>query len=163
MVEIIAHIFLFGLLFMVIYQDWKIRAVHVLIFPLLFISSLYFLSLSEMSPKSIGMNLLFILVLIGCLYSYLSIKHKKFIHFFKEYFGLGDLLFLVAITPLFTERNFVLFVITGTLLTLLVESVLIHYRKEKTNPFAGYLAKYLLVIKSCSLLFSIDLFYSTIL
>lgn len=159
MIQTIVHIILFGLLVFVIYQDWKIRAVHVLVFPLLAGCSVYLFWQMKLDWEILLLNSVFVLTIIGVLFLYISIKKGKLVNLFGEYFGLGDLLFLLAITPLFGQRNFMLFVITGIFLTLLIELVMMRKREDKTNPLAGYLAKYVIVAKAVALMFNPAILY----
>ena len=163
MIETIVNIILLATLALVIYQDWKIRAVHVLVFPVLLACSCYSFWQMNLDLNLLVLNSFFILSIVGLLFIYISIKVGKMVNFFGEYFGLGDLLFLLAIVPLFGQRNFMLFVIVAVFLTMSIEYFLMKKRENKTNPLAGYLAKYVLVLKSISMIFSIDIFYADLI
>lgn len=163
MIETIVNIILFGLLGVVVYQDWKIRAVHVVIFPVLLACTLIIFLQMDLAWNLLILNAFFILSIVGLLFIYISMRMGKIVDFFSSYFGLGDLLFLLAITPLFGQRNFMLFIIAGIFLTVIIEYFLMKKREDKTNPLAGYLAIYVLTLKTVELITNTDLFYNDLI
>jgi hypothetical protein len=88
-------------------------------------------------------SLFFLLVNILVLFVYVSLKLKKQTNIFKHYFGWGDLLFLIAIIPLFSTQNYILFFISGMLLSMLFHLTLNRFQKHLNIPLAGYLSLYL--------------------
>ncbi|OUL62336.1 hypothetical protein B8T70_10410 [Flavobacterium sp. AJR] len=73
-------------------------------------------------------------------------KSKKFLNPFQHYFGLGDLLFYTAITPLFLLRNYILFFILSLLFAILMQFGLKKFIKEETVPLAGFSALFLIIM-----------------
>ncbi|WP_278008956.1 hypothetical protein [Flavobacterium gyeonganense] len=73
-------------------------------------------------------------------------KSKKFLNPFEHYFGLGDLLFYVAITPLFLLKNYILYFILSMLFAILMQLGLKKFIKEETVPLAGFSALFLFII-----------------
>lgn len=130
------------LLLIIIYQDWKFRAVWWPLFPMVFIIQ------CSLSVRVLGFNdfLLFLAMNLGILlmqltvlYFYFAIKQKEMkIPLFKQYLGWGDVLLFLFLTTAFSPLNFVLFVMSGLILSLFL--FLIIRKKSKTIPLAGILA-----------------------
>lgn len=76
----------------------------------------------------------------------MSLKSKKFLNPFEHYFGLGDLLFYVAITPLFLLKNYILYFILSMLFAILMQLGLKKFIKDETVPLAGFSALFLFII-----------------
>ncbi|OXE95176.1 hypothetical protein B0A63_25375 [Flavobacterium johnsoniae UW101] len=76
----------------------------------------------------------------------MSIKNKQFLNPFEHYFGLGDLLFYLAVTPLFILPNFILFFILSMLFALLLQFAFKKYIHENTVPLAGFSSLFLFII-----------------
>jgi hypothetical protein len=76
----------------------------------------------------------------------MSLKSKKFLNPFENYFGLGDLLFYVAVTPLFLLQNYILYFILSMLFAIVVQFGFKKIIKEETVPLAGFSALFLFII-----------------
>lgn len=83
----------------------------------------------------------------------MSIKNKKLVNPFQNYFGLGDVLFYCAITPLFEIKNFILFFIVSMIFAIVLQ--IITSKKNETNsvPLAGFSAILLTVCIITNLIF----------
>lgn len=103
----------------------------------------------------IAFNFLFFLVTLSLLTIYMSIKNKRFMNPFQNYFGLGDLLFYIAITPLFLVRTYVFFFILSMLFAIVLQIGLQKKMNESTVPLAGFsaLLLFIIVIKDLTLHF----------
>lgn len=112
------------------FQDLKDRSIHWVTIPLLFGSLLWWQNFSVPSLIETVKNLLFIVVLLFFLTVYISFKHRSFQNITKSYFGWGDVLFLLAITPTFSNQTFMLFFIGCTILVLIISLIMM-----KLNPF----------------------------
>jgi hypothetical protein len=64
---------------------------------------------------------------------------------------------------LFMDRNFILFFITGMLFSGLFHLLLVSAKKQAKIPLAGYLALYIIGLKSFEIISNTDLFYTPIL
>jgi len=104
---------------------------------------------------------LFILVVFFGLWLYLSLKQGQLINPLKNHIGLGDVLFFIAITPLFSLKNYMLFFITGMLLSLILSGLFT--KKNRMIPLAGILALYLAFLKIGSFFLSVDIFKEPLL
>ena len=60
--------------------------------------------------------------------------------------GLGDVLFFLAITPLFNLKTYILFFIIGMIFSLVIHISVNAIKKQKTVPLAGYLSIILIVL-----------------
>lgn len=145
--EIALSIVLILSLVLTFVQDYKGRAVSILIFALLAASALGLFMISQLDWQMVLTNLAFVVLVIGCLFLYIAVKERGFVNIFKSHFGIGDFVFFLAITPLFANRNFILFFITGMLLSAIIHLITARNQKEQTIPLAGYLAIYVLVLK----------------
>src|SRR5690554_3006162 len=101
----------------IFFQDIKYRHVHVIFLILVFVSSFLLIDLSfDLIVKNILYNSFFFLFVFCVLLIYMSLKNKKIISPFKNYFGLGDFILYLAITPLFNNlRNYIIFFIFSML------------------------------------------------
>lgn len=140
------NILLVLLLVLCIVQDWKYRGIHFLVFPILFALTLSINRLQKFDLTELGYSLIFIGTNLLVLSIYLSIKNKGFVNIFKNYLGIGDVLFFVAMAPLFSFRNYILFFITGMLISMVFHLLLGRFQKHDNIPLAGYLSIYILVL-----------------
>jgi hypothetical protein len=128
-----------ALLLIIAYQDFKFRAVNWIVFPLLALLSIIFnlLSLNTLLElcKNSMINLIFITVQFLLLYLYFILKIKKIIPL-TEKIGLGDLLFLCAVSFLFSPVNFIFFYIFSLITSLCIYGITSLIFK-KNNPFSG--------------------------
>ena len=133
------------LFILILVQDVRHRGVHWLLFPLLFIVTL-FNSWTKLDIIMIGINLGFLSFMLLSLTIYLSVKQGKWINITKGYFSLGDILFLIAVIPLFSFREYLIFFTLGTMSTLILHLLVSLLKKQKTVPYAGYMALFGIVL-----------------
>lgn len=150
-------------LVIIFYQDWKYRAVSVLLFPLLlaFSFGLFFL-LSEVKLLLV-LNTLFLITIMLCLFVYISIRKGTLTNIFKADFGLGDLLFFVSIIPLLVNQNYILFFISGMLLSGVFHLLFFHKKYNPRIPLAGYLSLYLILWITADIFFKNQFLYTEII
>lgn len=91
-------------------------------------------------------NVFFVFVLLISLTVYYTVRNNSFQKPLNEKLGIGDIVFFIAVTPLFYLKDFMLFFITGMLISILQHLVLKVFIKSKTIPLAGFLANYLLLL-----------------
>ncbi len=128
-------------LVLIFWQDLKERAVSWYFFPMLFVLIFLYRMPSEGLEKIIefaGINTLFLLIQLVMVSLYFSLKNRGWINITKKYLGIGDILFLLVITPLLTPVLYVLFYLISLLLIVVV-AMLIKFVKnyQKTIPLAG--------------------------
>lgn len=152
----IALISLLLCLLLVFFQDWKYRRIHVILPLAIFLCSFYVIYQGNLSQfKSIAFNLAFLGLTLGILTIYMSLKNKRFLNPFQNYFGMGDLLFYVAIAPLFVIQNYILFFILSMIFAIGLQMGLKKIITEQTVPLAGFSALFLciVILKDSLLLF----------
>lgn len=147
--------YLLGLIFLIItYQDFKERAISAWTIPAIFFGSLY-LSWSDdiWQVWFLLFNILFVGIQLLGVSLYFSIKHRAWINVTKDYLGLGDVLFFLAITPLFAPLHFCCFFIGSLLLILIIIGIYhLSIKRLKTIPLAG-------AMSICLLFYNAFLFY----
>ena len=133
------------------YQDFRYRGIYWWMFPLLSVllifSGLLIVSLETMVFSAIK-SCLFVVVQLLILTAYLSLKEKQLINILTGFFGLGDLLFLVAISTRLSFLNYVMFYIVSLMLVILFSIIFIRKSNAKAYkiPLAGYQAIFLMLL-----------------
>lgn len=138
-------------LLIIMIQDFRFRAVHWILFPVLLIllvTESLFVSKIDNYLDSISINLLVILLQGLILIGYYKLKGTHFINFIKDRIGMGDLLFVLVMAFAFSWSTFLLYYIAGllfTLITWLAVRNLIRLRSQLV-PLAGMLALFMTLI-----------------
>lgn len=155
------------LLSLIIYQDFKQRAIYWFLPPLLciflVIRSLLFMPYYELF-NSFLFNAGFIVLQLLLLSVWMSIKNKRFVNIVDSYLGLGDILFFFAIAAAFSPFQFVLFYVAGIFFTLLM--AIVSRLKSTMNPqipLAGAMSIFMIFCLILSVLKPEFSFYGTIL
>jgi len=158
MVLNIAYFFLIGTLFFVLYYDIKKRTIH-FILPLLifFLATLINYMSISLRLSDIVYNISFVLINIFGVTLYFSLKAKALVNPVNDSIGLGDIVFFIAITPLFNLKTFILFFIIGLLFSLLIHGIALLFKKAKTIPLAGYLSLFLVISLLMKNVFNINI------
>ena len=130
---------LIALLVLCLYQDVRSRSIHWVLFPLILTTSIL-LNFDQLNFLIIGMNLAFLATLLLGLTLYLSAKNRKWTNITNGYFSWGDILFLVAVVPLFDVQSYIFFFTIGTLLTLVLHLIAMLFKKQEGVPYAGYMS-----------------------
>ncbi len=128
-----------AILVLCFYQDIRFRGVHWLVFPLI-LGGAIALNWDDLNATMLLYNAGFLVFLLLGLTLYLSLKEQRLVNITKGYFSLGDILFLIAIIPLFTFQWFVIFFTFGTIITLVFHLIASMIKPQKTIPYAGYMA-----------------------
>jgi hypothetical protein len=143
----IAPVVLLLCLAVVFIQDWRFRKIHVVLPLVIFISSFFLIPVKKYDLSEIVLfNAGFFLITLGILTLYMSLKSKQFLNPFEHYFGLGDLLFYVAITPLFLLKNYILFFILSLVFAIVLQFGLKKFITGETVPLAGFSALFLFIM-----------------
>nr|WP_315422888.1 hypothetical protein [uncultured Pedobacter sp.] len=138
-----------------VYQDLKYRGIYWWMFPalllLLAISTIQVLGFSVMMAQ-VAKSLIFLGLQFLVLTAYISIRQKKLTNIFEGFFGLGDLLFLVAISFGFSFLNYVLFYLLSLMVVVIFSAIFgvdskLHGKKI---PLAGYQALLLILLTAGS-------------
>lgn len=123
----------------VFWQDWQQRAVSVWLFVLLFALAGIRYGLAGLGYVPLLFNGLFIVIQLGVIVGYCLLRFRTAA--MLRYFGLGDVLFWLALALLFSPFNFIAFFV-GSLLASLVLYFIIRriFQNEQmqTVPLAGF-------------------------
>jgi hypothetical protein len=143
-------------LILIVFQDLKYRHIHIILPVALYFAALFTVAKHIGTNSSLWVstyNSLFFVFTFLVLIAYMSIRNRKITNPFKNYFGLGDLLFFLAVTPMFLMYNYILFFISSMVISILFFFVLKKTMRKETIPLAGYSSLLLLFIIAADLLF----------
>jgi len=147
---IIQFVLYFVLLILTI-QDFRLRAVHWILFPIilmLFIAD----SLSHVELKDyisgVAINLLLVSAQGVILFVYYIVQGKKLKHILTRILGLGDILFIIIMAFAFSWTSFILFYIAGLIFALFFWMIRIFITGNNRGlvPLAGLLAIYMIIV-----------------
>ena len=136
-----ADVLLITLLILCFYQDVRYRGIHWVLFPALLAACIYKVN-AGIDGMQIAYNLLYITFMMGMIVVYLFFRNGKLTSPTNGYFAWGDILFLLAITPLFSFQSFMLFFTIGTCVALITHVVMSMVKVQKSVPYAGYMAAF---------------------
>jgi hypothetical protein len=146
----ILNLGIFGILVTCVYQDFKFRAISWIVFPLLLCLSFFlafdYFGINQTVENSL-INSCFILLQYSIVAVYYSVKNKELIIMIDRYIGMGDVLFLLAVTPLFSIAAFIVYILITLITVLFVYGIKVVVTKNTNSliPLAGVLAIALLV------------------
>lgn len=126
------------LLTIVIYQDFRFREIWWFTPPLLFAGGIL-MNWNHLEWKQLAFNGAFIVVMLVLLLIYVWFRFKS-LNLFREYFGIGDALILLAIAPFFDFPFFIYFFTGATIISLIGHGVISLFKAQKTIPYAGYVS-----------------------
>lgn len=148
--SLLLELFLIFPLIIIIIQDFKTRTiVWWTIFVFLIASVLiHYKHYKGFSLNEILINLIFFFFQIGGLWIYFSLKMNKIANLTKSYLGIGDILFFIPLSFLFSAVNLVIYFIFSLVLTLII-SYFYRYKVKSifTIPLAGVLSITLMFIR----------------
>ncbi len=147
-------LFILICLVIIVFQDLKYRRIHVFLPLLLFVISVLKHDVNFKEWDNLFKNILFFIATFTVLTVYLSVKNKRFINPFEAYFGLGDFLFFLAISPLFPLYNFILYFILSLLFSLIIQFLVQKFMKNKAIPLAGFASLFLILVICKDLFFN---------
>lgn len=127
------------LFLIVLFQDLKWRSVHWIVFPFMLALSI-FIGIEQIEIVQWAFSFLFLAVLLLSLTLYLTLKTGKLVNITNGFFSWGDILFLMAIIPVFDLFGFMLFFTFGTLITLIFHGIANWIKTQESVPYAGYMA-----------------------
>lgn len=134
----------------IVYQDFKFRAVTWVLFPLLatvIVLDNIFVHALPMVVDFYLINFCFISVQLCLIILYFSFKNKRIVKLWDQHLGAGDILFFMILCLFFSPINFLLFYIGSLLLTVVVVLVLRRsYSSINVIPLAGIQSAFLAVL-----------------
>jgi hypothetical protein len=136
------------------FEDFRYLGVNWLAFPTLFILSVLYTFFSHtIRVEFLLFNIGIIVLQMGGIALYFFFKYKT-LDIINTKIGLGDILFLIAITPLFHPIFFVLFLLLSLISTLIF---LLNFTDiNKHVPLAGYLSIMLILLLIGSKIFNLN-------
>jgi len=148
----------------VFFQDWKYRAVHIMLLGSIFLLGILQSYGLGMLDKTLGMSFGYV---FGCmLFAYLIfvIKRKAFFNPFKELMGIGDIVYIIAVMPFFDFRNYMFFFVGSMLFSIVLfyGLKLMKYHLP-TIPLAGFMALAFVLILVLKITDVVDCFYGQLL
>ena len=155
----VINIVLIAMLLLVIFQDLKQRAIHVSLPVIICGLAIAKFKLAAYPLQELLTTSIFLGIIIFGLFIYVSVKSKKIVNSIDSSIGLGDIVFFVAIIPLFFSTSYVLFFITGMLISIFGH-IFFNKRKDLHVPLAGYLSMYLIALLVLNTFTTNELFYT---
>ncbi len=134
-----------ALLSVLLYQDFKYRAISWYLIPLLFVAlgySVYAKTGAGPLTKIFFTNLGFLILQGVLLTVYFSIKEKRAFNVINTKLGIGDILFFIVLCIAFSPGNFIIFYLVGLIVTL-AATLFYHLISQKQIgeiPLAGCIA-----------------------
>ncbi len=141
----ILEILAIGLLGIVVFQDFRQRAISWLLIPgLLVLFAAMAISANNLNDAAFNglINLAFVAIQLICLTAWFSLKNRKFTNIVNSYLGIGDILFFCVLCLAFSPVNFIFFYLGSLILTIIGFVSYSGLRKEsnKEIPLAGAMA-----------------------
>lgn len=149
-------------LIIIFFQDMKHRLIHVGLIVSLFVITGFYWFFNSADLKLVLYNFMFISLNLLCLKLYTLVTNKEKTDDLIYGLGLGDILFFIAIIPLFGLYNYILFIISGLIISVITHLIISQFYQNKLIPLAGYLAVYLILFSSY-LLYSNQNFYRNLI
>jgi len=134
-----------------LYQDFRLRAISWILFPVLAIIVIFIASF-ELPFKTIlsftSFNIIFITLQLALLTVYFSLKNKKLTLRLDKYIGLGDILLFYVFSLAFSPMNFIIFFTVSLFIILITWLIIILIAKPKitTIPLAGAFSVVMIVL-----------------
>lgn len=137
------------------FQDFRDRAISWFLPLLICTVGLVNATINEqLDWLSYSVSFVFIVAQITVIYLYLVFKTRSWkVDLTNHYLGWGDILFFIAVIPLFDYQSFVFLFLGGMLFTLIGQLILNSFKRSKTVPLAGWLSVFY------SLFYSIKIIY----
>lgn len=152
------------ILAIIIYQDFKIKAISWYLLPVLFIpviiKGLQYLCF-QLLLQYFLINIVFVLLLFIGVTIYYSIKNKKLTNIINTSIGLGDILFFIVLCSTFSTINFIIFILITLILISIIYGILIYLLKisDKRIPLAGNMAIFLIILILLNFIVKVFNFY----
>lgn len=133
-------------LVLIVKQDIKERAVWWFLFPAFLITAGYLNFINQPEGVFVSsslLNLLIFSLILGISFLYTHFKMK--VNFFKDAFGIGDLLFFIGMSFAFPTLSFIVILVFSLIFSLIIH-LLLKNGHHQTVPLAGYAALFTVLI-----------------
>jgi len=141
-VYIVLVTILICLLGVLVFQDFKSREISWFLIPLLIVGFIV-LGLQQIGAEELityfGINFMIVALNLLGVTLMVSLKERQLTNILKNYLGLGDVLFFLVLTVVFSPLNFIFFYIGSIFITALVYGSIMLFNKQKKVliPLAG--------------------------
>lgn len=142
MITLLISIAILGIIF---FQDWKTRTIHIALPIGLFLVGLCS-NYAVLGWYGMLQNVAFFFLVFLILILYVTIKEKAFVNPFENYFGLGDLLFYIAVSPFFFLYYYIQYFILSLIFSIVLYFLLKKFFNHTTIPLAGFASLLLIVL-----------------
>lgn len=136
------------LLLIAIYQDWKTCSFWAWIVGAVFVigfANSWLQQGIQAALKNWLWSTLFISAFLAPVLIYLKLKLLRWSRVFDQGFGLGDVLLLLAVTPIFTWKELPVLLTAASLIALIFHWIIL--RKDRNRiPFVSYLGSVLIAL-----------------
>jgi len=143
-------------------QDFKSRTIvwWSVLFFLFAAIGIHYNYFQGLNFQTIISNLLFFFVQLSCLWLYLSVKNKQLINLTQQYLGIGDILFFIPISFLFSTINLIVYLVISLMICLIFGLRLSYVSKSNdfTIPLAGGLSITLFITRLINYFTSFNVF-----
>ena len=109
---------------------------------------------SKLFLSGVIQNAAFFLLILSVLVVYMSIRKKNIQNPFKNYFGLGDFIFYLSVTPLFATKQFIVYFILSMFFSIIMQKALRKQMVDSSVPLAGFSSLFLSIVILKDLLFT---------
>ena len=163
MFVVIAQIIFILNLLILIYQDIKNRKIFFglsISFPFVFLVAQKDFIFNKSYLFDVLFNVSFIIFQLVIVSIYFFFKEKKIFNPIDSKLGLGDIIFLFSTTFIFSRINFILFIISGLLFSIILFLLckFIQKRISQTIPLVGFMSIYLIIIYISSFIIKFSFF-----
>lgn len=147
----------------IVYQDFKERAVSWFLYPIL-LGIFIFSGIGQKNMlivlENFFLNLGFIAFQLLTLFIYFSIKNKRLTNIVNTHLGIGDILFMVAIAAGFSLINYIIFQVISFVIVVFGFGILKMANKnaDPEIPLAGAMALFLTTTIFFEAIINIDFF-----
>lgn len=144
---------------MIVYQDFKSRSILWFLPLIIFLISLsHGVRSNENILNDILLSVAFLVLQLTAVLLYLAIKNKTLkINLTEDYLGLGDVLFFLAITPLYPFQTFLLVIVIGLIFSLIGHLIVSKITHDSTVPLAGWMSIFILFFNTINLISNGDI------
>ena len=158
---LLLNISILTILLLIFIQDIKHHAIHIALPIVLIVLGSIKYNWQGWAIAHLVSSLFFLIMVLLGLILYVSIKFKKPTNPFDTLIGWGDILFFIAVIPLFHLTTYMLYFISGLLIAAIIH-IALGKKKEQQLPLAGYLSIYLIGLQLINMFLSVELFYNNI-
>ena len=132
-------VILIALLALCAIMDLRSHQVHWKVFPGILAATIA-VNWEFLYVENILLSAAYLSVILLALMAYLILRNGKIVNLTKEWFAWGDILFLIAMIPLFSFQWYMAFFVIGTSLSLVFHLIRYFIKPQKKVPYAGYMA-----------------------